>query len=81
MPVNLSIKNVPAHLAERLRQRAVRHHRSLQGELISILEESAATQEKLTPLGLLTEVRSSGLKTHAESVRIIRKERDGRSRR
>lgn len=38
MPVNLSIKNVPDALAARLRERAERNHRSLQGELIAILE-------------------------------------------
>jgi plasmid stability protein len=41
MPVNLSIKNVPDVLAERLRERAARAHRSLQGELKAILEEAA----------------------------------------
>ena len=40
MPVNLSVKNVPDDLAERLRKRAQRHHRSLQGELLVILEEA-----------------------------------------
>ena len=38
MPVNLSVKNVPDELAELLRQRAARNHRSLQRELVSILE-------------------------------------------
>jgi plasmid stability protein len=38
MPVSLSIKNVPEDLAERLRERAKRNHRSLQGELLAILE-------------------------------------------
>jgi plasmid stability protein len=38
MSVNLSIKGVPDELAERLRQRAARHHRSLQGELMALLE-------------------------------------------
>jgi plasmid stability protein len=42
MSVNLSIKDVPRDLAERLRQRAARHHRSLQGELMSIIEQAAA---------------------------------------
>ncbi len=42
MPVNLSIKNVPNLLAERLRHRAEQHHRSLQGELMAILEEVLA---------------------------------------
>lgn len=42
MPVNLSIKDVPDDLAERLRQRAQRHHRSLQGELMAIVEQAAS---------------------------------------
>jgi plasmid stability protein len=42
MPVNLSIKDVPDAVAETLRQRAARHHRSLQGELMAIVEQAAA---------------------------------------
>jgi plasmid stability protein len=42
MPVNLSIKNVPDALAGRLRERAERNHRSLQGELMAILESAAS---------------------------------------
>lgn len=41
MPVNLSVKNVPETLAARLRRRAERNHRSLQGELMAILETAA----------------------------------------
>lgn len=37
---NLSVKDVPEHLAERLRQRAARNHRSLQGELMAIIEQA-----------------------------------------
>jgi plasmid stability protein len=37
---NLSIKDVPESWAEALRQRAARHHRSLQGELMAILEQA-----------------------------------------
>ena len=37
MAVTLSVKNVPEKLAERLRQRAARNHRSLQGELMACL--------------------------------------------
>lgn len=44
---NLSIKSVPEELAESLRQRAARNHRSLQGELMAILE--AAVAEAATP--------------------------------
>lgn len=41
MPVNLSVKNVPEALAAKLRERAERNHRSLQGELVAILEAAA----------------------------------------
>ncbi len=40
MGVNLSIKNVPESLAEKLRQRAEANHRSLQGELMAMLHEA-----------------------------------------
>ena len=42
MTVTLSIKNVPDELAQRLKERAARNHRSLQGELMAILESVAA---------------------------------------
>ena len=40
MAVNLSVKDVPEDLAQRLRERAERNHRSLQGELMSILSQA-----------------------------------------
>jgi plasmid stability protein len=43
MSVNISIKSVPDELAQRLRERAARHHRSLQGELLAIIEQAVAT--------------------------------------
>lgn len=39
---NLSIKDVPEAWAEALRQRAALNHRSLQGELMAIIERSVA---------------------------------------
>ena len=42
MSINLSIKGVPEPLADRLRARAERNHRSLQGELMQIIEHAAA---------------------------------------
>lgn len=51
MGVNLSIKDVPEALAQSLRERAARNHRSLQGELMSIIEQAAraATTAPTTP--------------------------------
>ncbi len=40
---NLSIKDVPEAWAESLRQRAARNHRSLQGELMAIIEQAVAS--------------------------------------
>ncbi|MFT7721349.1 MAG: Arc family DNA-binding protein [Roseateles sp.] len=40
MSVNLSIKSVPDEWAERLRLRAERNHRSLQGELMALVERA-----------------------------------------
>ena len=40
MPVTLTIKQVPDRTADRLRTRAAASHRSLQGELMAILEEA-----------------------------------------
>ncbi|MCX8086759.1 MAG: Arc family DNA-binding protein [Rhodocyclaceae bacterium] len=40
---NLSIKDVPEEIAAKLRERAAKNHRSLQGELMAIIE--AAVQE------------------------------------
>lgn len=46
---NISVKDVPDQWAEALRQRAARNHRSLQGELMAIIER--AVQE--TPMPVL----------------------------
>ena len=45
MSVNLSIKGVSDQVADRLRVRAERHHRSLQGELMAIVERAAAEDD------------------------------------
>ncbi len=45
MEVNLSIKGVPEEVAGRLRARAARNHRSLQGELMHIIETAAMRED------------------------------------
>ena len=78
MPVNLSIKNAPDHVVERLRERAKRRHRSLQGELLAIIEAAAQEGQPATASEVLAEVRRLGLQTPSEAVAIIRNDRDGR---
>jgi len=82
MTVTLSIKNVPEDLAERLKERAARNHRSLQGELMAILESVAAPRPLSRIDEIYARVQASGVRTpRGESARIIRQDRDGRPRR
>ena len=78
MPVSLSIKNVPDPIARLLRQRAARHHRSLQGELLAILEESVTGARTMSPSQLVARVRASGLETPDESASFVREDRGAR---
>ncbi len=65
MPVNLSIKNAPDRVVRRLKARAARHHRSLQGELMAIVESAARNEEAglLTPRQALDLAREAGLRS------------------
>ena len=56
---NLSIKNVPEHVVAKLRQRAVDHHRSLQGELLDLVCRSTE-EDAVEPTSIEEEGTSSG---------------------
>lgn len=58
MSINLSIKDVPDAIAERLRQRAARNHRSLQGELMAIVEQAASEPAPEPPAAASAALRS-----------------------
>lgn len=75
---NLSIKNAPDELVRRLKEQAARNHRSLQGELMAIVEAAVGERRRLRPEEVLAAVRRIGLSTPAESVAIVRKARDAR---
>ena len=78
MSVNLSIKNVPDHMAEALRIRAAASHRSMQGELMAILERALREDRQLAPAALLARVREMGIRTDEEAVDLLRRDRDDR---
>ena len=78
MSVNLSIKNAPDDLVMLLKARAARNHRSMQGEVLAILDEAVRSPRRLTPDEFLAEIRKLGFKTPSESAEIIRKMRDER---
>ena len=75
----MSVKNVPVDLAARLKERAARNNRSLQGELLAILDEAGTGRLSLAEVAAIA--RQLGLKGRAgESTRIIREARDASSR-
>ena len=76
MPVNLSIKNVPDDIADRLRERAERNHRSLQGELLAIIEEASMTRRQMDVTEVRARVKALGIKFTEDSTDIIRADRD-----
>ncbi|MFZ0890659.1 MAG: Arc family DNA-binding protein [Candidatus Binataceae bacterium] len=76
--MNLSIKNVPEKLVKQLRRRAEINHRSLQGELLTILELAARQERGLTPSELYERVKALGLRTPDEATAVIREDRDAR---
>ena len=77
MTVTLSIKKVPEKLVKRLRRKAAIHKRSLQGELLAVLEE-AASPTRLTVDELWQKVRRLGPAGPGDSAKMIREDRDAR---
>jgi plasmid stability protein len=77
MPLTLSIKGVPEDLAGALREQARRNHRSIQGELMAILEQHLRTRPFRAD-AFLARVRALGLETPGNCAAIVREARDQR---
>ena len=78
MDVSLSIKDVPGRLAVALRRRAARNHRSLQGELMHILETAVQEPQPFKLAEFLASLRTVKLEGRNESTEMIREDRDSR---
>ena len=84
MPVNLSIKRVPDKVVAELKRRAAANHRSLQGELLKLLEDAVEPGKLAPEAGKRTveevwrELQKIGLHTPDTSVQMIREDRDAR---
>jgi len=72
---------VPDRIANQMRRRASKDHRSLLGQLMAILEETVVKERLITPSELLAELRAAALETSAEAVKFVRKDRDAHSSR
>jgi len=78
MPASLSIKNVPDDVIERLRARAARNRRSLQGELLDLVERAADELPIISARDVYQRIRKLNLPAGESSADIIRELRDGR---
>lgn len=73
---NLSIKNVPDEVLDKLRERAARHHRSIQGELMALLSaalESPASGAEPPGTHAAPKMRRSGTRRIEEIAAEHRK--------
>ena len=59
MSASLSIKNVPDDVVERLRARAARNRRSLQGELLDLIERAADELPTISARDVYERIRKS----------------------
>ncbi len=75
--MNLSIKNVPDEIVEPLRIQARRNHRSLQGELLAILEQ-AVVPRRLNVEEAQRQLKELAFRTESNSQQMVREDRDGR---
>ena len=78
MPASLSIKNVPDEVVERLRARAARNRRSLQGELLDLIERAADEIPTISAREVYDRIRKLNLPAGKRSADIIRDMRDAR---
>ena len=73
-----SIKNVPEHVVKRLRQRAARNRRSLQGELLDLIERAVDEVPTISAREVFDRIRKLNLPVGESSLDIIRDTRDAR---
>jgi plasmid stability protein len=77
MPVNLSVKDVPDGMVDALRERARSNHRSLQGEMMAMIEAHVGGRP-FRARELWEAARAAGLSGPDESVQMVREDRDSR---
>lgn len=78
MAASLSIKNVPDEVVKRLRARAARNRRSLQGELLDLIERAVDDVPTISAREVYQRIQSLNLPAGENSADIIRDMRDAR---
>ncbi|MEX2228687.1 MAG: Arc family DNA-binding protein [Dehalococcoidia bacterium] len=74
---SVTIKNIPEELLERLRERAKENRRSLQAELLTILDHAEQERRKTLTLDeAIKRIRALNLPHVDEAAEIVRADRD-----
>lgn len=80
MATTITVKNIPSELYERLKQSAVLHHRSINSEVIALIEASIAAKKR-KPEDFLASAKAIREKTGRYELKkefIDRAKREGR---
>jgi len=80
MATTITVKNIPSELYERLKQSAVLHHRSINSEVIALIEASIAAKKR-KPKDFLASAKAIREKTGRYELKkefIDRAKREGR---
>ena len=80
MATTITVKNIPPELYERLKQSAVLHHRSINSEVIALIEASIAAKKR-KPEDFLASARAIREKTGRYELKqefIDKTKREGR---
>ena len=80
MATTITVKNIPPELYERLKQSAVLHHRSINSEVIALIEASIAAKKR-KPEDFLASARAIREKTGRYELKqefIDKAKREGR---
>lgn len=76
---NLLVRDVPERVVETLKRRAASHHRSLQQEMLQILEQATEQPSEMTAVDIATAIRErlseKGI-AFADSTPLIRADRE-----
>ena len=73
MAVNITLKNIPEDLYQKLKERAVINHRSINREVIAIMQDSL-NPRTIDPGDFLARVRE--LRSKTQNVRLTQAELD-----
>ena len=76
---SLTLKNIPKQKLVLLKRKAQEHHRSLQGEMMTLIDEALnGPRPMMSPEEIYARAKAMGLGGPNESVRMIREDRDAR---